>query len=100
MYNIHCTVSEFKIKLYCIRYKYHIDNICQSAGQSLYAIKLLKAHGLDQQSIYDVCKAISSINLFNSRLVGVYQRVRTATTSTPTKPSREVGLLRSNISIY
>ena len=37
--------------------KCHIDNICHSAGQSLYAIKLLKALGLDQQSICDVCKA-------------------------------------------
>ena len=36
----------------------HIDFICQAASQSLYAIKLLKAHGLDKISIHNVCKAV------------------------------------------
>ena len=35
----------------------HIDNVCQTAAQCLYAIKLLKAHGLPELSIHDVCKA-------------------------------------------
>ena len=37
--------------------KCHIGNVCQTAAQCLYAIKLLKAHGLDQLSIHDVCTA-------------------------------------------
>src|SRR6478609_3506975 len=35
----------------------HIGNACQTAAQCLYAIKLVKAHGLDQISVYDVCTA-------------------------------------------
>ena len=35
----------------------HVVSVCESAAQSLYAIKLLKSHGLDRQSAADVCKA-------------------------------------------
>ena len=35
----------------------HVSAVCESAAQSLYAVKLLKSHGLDQQSIKDVCHA-------------------------------------------
>ena len=35
----------------------HIDNVCQSASQALYAIKTLKSNGLDQPSIISVCHA-------------------------------------------
>ena len=37
--------------------KEHVNNVCQAAAQNLYAIKLLKSHGLHQQSIYSVCQA-------------------------------------------
>ena len=37
--------------------KTHVAEVCQTAAQSLYAIKLLKSHGLDTLSIYDVCSA-------------------------------------------
>ena len=37
--------------------KDHVNNVCQAAAQNLYAIKLLKSHGLNQQSIYSVCQA-------------------------------------------
>src|SRR5271157_2317467 len=35
----------------------HVNDVCESAAQSLYAIKLLKSHGLDKQSTADVCRA-------------------------------------------
>ena len=35
----------------------HVSNICQSAAQNMYAVKLLKSHGLNQQSIFSVCRA-------------------------------------------
>ena len=35
----------------------HVSAVCESAAQSLYAVKLLKSHGLGQQSIRDVCRA-------------------------------------------
>ena len=37
--------------------KAHIADVCQSASQSLYALKLLKSHGLDKQTIFTVCRA-------------------------------------------
>ena len=37
--------------------KDHVNNVCQAAAQNLYAIKLLKSHGLTQQSIYSICHA-------------------------------------------
>ena len=37
--------------------KDHINNVCQAAAQNLYAIKLLKSHGLKEQSIYLICQA-------------------------------------------
>jgi len=37
--------------------KTHVDNICQSAAQSMFAVKSLKVRGLDTQSTHDVCKA-------------------------------------------
>ena len=37
--------------------KTHVAEVCQTAAQSLYAIKLLKSHGLDTLSFFDVCCA-------------------------------------------
>jgi hypothetical protein len=37
--------------------KSHIDTACQRASQCIYAIKLLRNHGLSLQSIYAVCNA-------------------------------------------
>ena len=37
--------------------KSHVAEVCQTAAQSLYAIKLLRAHGLDTLSLHDVCCA-------------------------------------------
>ena len=36
----------------------HVSAVCQSAAQSLYAMKLLKAHGMDSESMYTVCRAL------------------------------------------
>ena len=36
--------------------KAHVTEVCHSAAQSLYALKLLKSHGLDTQTIYTVCR--------------------------------------------
>lgn len=35
----------------------HVHSVCQTAAQALYAIKLLKSHGLEPESIYAVCHA-------------------------------------------
>lgn len=35
----------------------HVKSVCECAAQSLYAIKLLKSHGLDKQSTADVCRS-------------------------------------------
>src|SRR6266516_8148032 len=37
--------------------KDHVSYVCQSAAQSLFALKLLQSHGLDQKSIQLVCNA-------------------------------------------
>jgi Reverse transcriptase (RNA-dependent DNA polymerase) len=37
--------------------KLHVSAVCQSAAQSLYALKVLKAHGLDKQTMLSVCRA-------------------------------------------
>ena len=34
----------------------HVQNCCESAGQSLYAIKTLKQHGLDSNTVNTVCR--------------------------------------------
>jgi len=38
--------------------KIHVSNVAHTTAQSLYALKLLKAHGLDQASLRIVCNAI------------------------------------------
>ena len=40
-----------------LTFKAHIASICNTAAQSLYAIKILKSHGLDPQSIFFICSA-------------------------------------------
>jgi hypothetical protein len=37
--------------------KLHVSAVCQSTAQSLYALKVLKAHGLDKQTMFFVCRA-------------------------------------------
>jgi len=37
--------------------KAHIADVCQSASQNLYALKLLKSHDLDKHTIFTVCQA-------------------------------------------
>jgi hypothetical protein len=37
--------------------KSHVINVCQSAAQNLYALKILKCHGMDNSSLLSVCKA-------------------------------------------
>ena len=41
----------------CLRVHTHVNNVCQTASQALYAIKLLRTYGLDQTSIFSVCHA-------------------------------------------
>ena len=36
---------------------HHVDNVCQSAAQSLYAIRLLKSKGMNLESVFTVCQA-------------------------------------------
>ena len=43
-----------------LTFKSHIASTCNAAAQSLYAIKLLKAHGMDPQSIFCICSATVS----------------------------------------
>lgn len=38
--------------------KEHVNNVCASAAQGLYAVKLLKAHGLDPHSASTVCQSL------------------------------------------
>ena len=40
-----------------LTFKAHISSICSTAAQSLYAIKILKAHGMDPHSILSICSA-------------------------------------------
>ena len=35
----------------------HVLNVCQAASQSLYALRVIKSFGLDEQSVHDVCVA-------------------------------------------
>jgi len=35
----------------------HIDNLCAAAGQNLFALKTLKAHGASKDMLHQVCQA-------------------------------------------
>ena len=35
----------------------HVAYVCQTAAQNIYALKLLKAHGMSLTSVSDVCRA-------------------------------------------
>ena len=43
--------------------KAHVTEVCQSAAQSLYALKVLKNFGLDEDSIHLVCSATVAARL-------------------------------------
>lgn len=36
----------------------HVSNVCQTAKQSMYAVKLLQSHGMDTLSVYSVFQAL------------------------------------------